>query len=143
MKKEERAGSVFLDSAAGIYPKDKNIVLYGHNMSNGSMFGELKNYKDISFYKEHPEFEFDTLYEKSMYQIVAVFVTDISETQGFCYYNFYNYDEQGFQKYVEFIQENRLYDTGCQLMYGDFFVMLSTCDGYNMDSRLVIVGKAK
>ena len=65
-----------------------DIVLYGHNMSDGSMFGELKKYKDRTFYEKHPNFEFDTLYEKSMYQIAAVLVTDISDVQDFCYYNF-------------------------------------------------------
>lgn len=140
LKKEDRAGSIFLDQAASIYPKDKNIVLYGHNMSDGSMFGELKNYKNKNYYDEHPCFEFDTLYEKSVYHIVAVFVTDVSETKDFCYYNFYNYDEQDFQKFVDFISENRLYDTGRQLMYGGFFIMLSTCNGHDTDSRLVIVG---
>lgn len=142
-KKEDRSGAVFLDGAASISPKDKNIVLYGHNMSDGSMFGELKKYKDKAFYEEHPNFEFDTLYEKSMYQIAAVLVTDISDTQDFSYYNFYNYDEQEFQEYMEFIGKNRLYDTGCRFRYGDFFVMLSTCSGYDADSRLVIVGVEK
>ena len=92
LKKEDRSGSVFLDGETSLSPKDKNIVLYGHNMSDGSMFGELKKYKDKTFYEQHPNFEFHTLYEKSMYQIVAVLVTDISDIQDFCYYNFYNYD---------------------------------------------------
>lgn len=142
-KKEDRAGAIFLDDSASIYPKDKNIVLYGHNMSDGSMFGELKKYKDKTFYNEHPNFEFDTLYEKSVYQIAAVLVTDISDTKDFCYYDFYNYDEREFQKCVDFISKNRIYDTGCQLVYGDFFVMLSTCNGRATDSRLVIVGVKK
>ena len=44
---------------------------------------------------------------------------------------------------MEFIGENRLYDTGYQFIYGDFFVMLSTCNGHATDSRLVIVGVEK
>lgn len=142
-QKEDRSGAIFLDGVTNTYPKDKNIVLYGHNMSDGSMFGELKKYKDKSFYQKYPYFEFDTLYEKSMYQIGAVLVTDISDTGDFCYYDFYNYDEGSFQACVDFIAKNRLYDTGCQFMYGDSFVMLSTCNGHNTDSRLVVVGVEK
>ena len=141
--KEDRSGAIFLDSAASIFPKDKNIVLYGHNMSDGSMFGQLKNFKDKTFYEEHPFFEFDTIYEKSTYRAAAVFITDISENQEFFYYNFCNYDEQEFQKYVDFIEKNKLYDTGCELAYGESFVMLSTCNGHATDSRLVIVGVEK
>lgn len=117
-----------------------DIVLYGHNMSDGSMFGELKKYKDRTFYEKHPNFEFDTLYEKSMYQIAAVLVTDVSDIQDFCHYDFHNYDEQEFQKCMDFIRKNRLYDTGYQFVYGEFFVMLSTCNGHDTDSRLVLVG---
>ncbi len=139
-RKEERAGAVFLDGNACIYPKDKNIVLYGHNMSDGSMFGSLKKYRDKSFWQKHSVFEFDTLYEKSRYQIVAVLVVDIAKTESFCYYGFYNYDEEGFDKCMDFIEKNRLYDTGYQPIYGDSFVMLSTCNGSVKDSRLVVVG---
>ncbi len=142
-EKEDRCGAIFLDGATNIYPKDKNIVLYGHNMSDGSMFGELKKYKDKAFFEGHPGFGFNTLYEKSTYQIAAVLVTDVSDTGDFCYFNFYNYDDQEFQKYMDFISQNRLYDTGYQFVYGESFVMLSTCDGHDTDNRLVVVGVEK
>lgn len=45
-----------------------------------------------------------------------------------------------FQKCVEFIEKNKLYDTGIPLEYGDTMVMLSTCEGSTRDSRLVVVG---
>lgn len=61
-------------------------------------------------------------------------MTDISDTGDFCYYDFYNYDEESFQACVDFIAKNCLYDTGCQLMYGDSFVML----GHSTGSRLVV-----
>ena len=97
----DRCGAIFLDGVANIYPKDKNIVLYGHNMSDGSMFGELKKYKDKTYFEGHPGFGFNTLYEKSTYQIAVVLVTDISDIQDFCYYNLHNYDEQEFPKFKE------------------------------------------
>ena len=40
-----------------------NVVIYGHNMRDGSMFGDLDFYKDEAFYEEHSIITFDTLYE--------------------------------------------------------------------------------
>jgi len=58
---------------------DDNVILYGHNMKDGTVFGSLKKYKDKNFYYEHTEFEFDTCYEKALYEIVAVVITNIAE----------------------------------------------------------------
>lgn len=143
MKKEQRSGSVFLDGFANTYPIDDNVVLYGHNMKNGTIFGSLKKYKDMDFFQEHQEFEFDTCYEKALYEIVAVVVTDISEERDFCYYELRNYDVAGFQQCKAFIEEEQLYKTGRQIEYGDKLVMLSTCEGTSKDSRLIVIGRRK
>ena len=49
-----------------------NIIIYGHNMKNKTMFSALRNYKDMKFWKKNPYIEFDTLYEKNIYEIFAV-----------------------------------------------------------------------
>lgn len=140
---EDRAGSIFLDGEACVCPKDGNIVLYGHNMSNGDMFGSLKKYRQKAFCLEHPVFEFDTLYEKSKYQVAAVLAVDISQTEGFSYYDYYGYDSGNFQEFTDFLEKYKLYDTGYPIVYGDNFVMLSTCSGNGKDGRLVVVGVEK
>lgn len=141
LKEEQRSGSVFLDGLANTHPMDDNVILYGHNMKDGTVFGSLKKYKDQDFYQEHREFEFDTCYEKAVYEIVAVVVTDISEERDFYYYEFSNYDENSFRKCMEFIEEEQLYKTGRQAEYGDKLVMLSTCEGSSKDSRLIVIGR--
>lgn len=141
LKEEQRSGSVFLDGLANTAPMDDNVILYGHNMKDGTVFGSLKKYKDKEFYQEHPEFEFDTCYEKALYEIVAVVITDISEEKDFYYFEFSNYDEDSFQKCKEFIEEEQLYETGRQAEYGDKLVMLSTCEGSSKNSRLIVIGR--
>lgn len=141
LKEEQRSGSVFLDGLANTAPMDDNVILYGHNMKDGTVFGSLKKYKDKSFYQEHAEFEFDTCYEKGLYEIVAVVVTDISKERDFYYFEFSNYDENSFQKCKEFIEEEQLYETGRQVEYGDKLVMLSTCEGSSKNSRLIVIGR--
>ena len=47
------AGSIFMDFRNN-FDSDKSVVIYGHNMRNGTMFGELDNFKKESFFKEIP-----------------------------------------------------------------------------------------
>lgn len=114
---------------------------YFEDTGDGTIFGSLKKYKNESFYREHAEFKFDTCYEKAVYQIVAVVITDISESGDFCYYDFSNYDRGGFLKCLDFIKENQLYETGCEIDYGDSLVMLSACEKSSKSSRLIVIGK--
>lgn len=141
LKEEQKSGAVFLAGTAHTFPMDDNVILYGHNMGDGTIFGSLKEYKDETFYQEHAEFEFDTCYEKARYRIVAIVITDISEQEDFCYYEFSHYDEDEFQKCKEFIQKNQLYETGDGIEYGDKLVMLSTCEGSAKTSRLIVIGR--
>lgn len=48
-KEYSRYGSIFTTNTFN----DKEIIIYGHNMKNEKMFGELENYKDKSFYNLH------------------------------------------------------------------------------------------
>ena len=70
--KSDNKGAPFVDENTQIKPLDKNIVIYGHNTRDGSMFGDLDYYLDQAFYKKHPTIMFDTIYETGTYQIVAV-----------------------------------------------------------------------
>lgn len=66
------AGTIFEDAYCvnGIY--QKNMILYGHNMRNGSMFGTLKKYKTTSFFNSHRYIEFYVKNEVFLYKIFAV-----------------------------------------------------------------------
>lgn len=66
-------GTLFLDERCSTDPDapTANWLIYGHNMRDGSMFGQLVRYRDEDFYKAHPTFTFDTLYESGTWQVVA------------------------------------------------------------------------
>lgn len=141
---DSQEGSLFIDGMSSVSPQNQNLVIYGHNMKSGAMFGTLKNYKNYHYFLEHPVFSFDTLYEEQEYQIVTVFITDVSQTAGekFCYYQFWQYkDQEEFERYKNFLKDTQLYDSGYELEYGDTTVMLSTCEASSKNSRLVVVGK--
>lgn len=142
--KEDSKGAPFVDADTVLEPLDKNIVIYGHNVNDGSQFGDLDLYLDQKFYEEHPTITFDTIYETGTYQIVAVVKTKVKQGDetGFRYYWFHNYENRGeFQSLLDFVREGSIYETGEHLSYGDSTIMLSTCE-YTVDNgRLVIVAK--
>lgn len=142
--KDDNKGAPFVDADSKIKPLDKNIVIYGHNTRDGSMFGDLDYYLDEKFYKKHPTISFDTIYDTGTYQIVAVVKTHVrsNNESGFRYYYFRNYENRGeFQELLDFISENRIYDTGEYLSYGDSMIMLSTCEYTVENGRLVVIAK--
>lgn len=102
-------GALFIDAESSIMPKDQNLVIFGHNTRDNSILGTLDYYLDKNFYEKYPTLEFDTLYEKGTYEIVAVVKTAVKqqEESGFRYYWFHNYNEESeFQELLDFIEEN-------------------------------------
>lgn len=65
-------GAIFLDINADLTTRPYTLILYGHNMKSGAMFGCLRNYEYADFCKRHPILTFNTLYEEGRYAIFAV-----------------------------------------------------------------------
>lgn len=125
---------------------DSNLIIYGHNMKNGSMFSALMNYAEEEFYKKHPVVLFDTIYEKGVYDIIAVFQTRVAyqDEDTFRYYNFVEpFHEAEFYNYLENISELSYYNTDQTVDYGDKLITLSTCDRSIEDGRLVVVARKR
>lgn len=119
-----------------------NLVIYGHHIKGGKMFGALEDYKSQSFYEEHKVIEFDTLTQHGEYEIIAVFKTIAYSSEGFRYYDFVDAeDEEAFNAYVAKCKELALYDTGVTAEYGDRLITLSTCEYSAQNGRLVVVAK--
>lgn len=142
--KEDAKGAPFVDADTVLAPLDKSIVIYGHNVNDGSQFGDLDLYLDEKFCRKHQTITFDTIYETGTYQIAAVVKTKVrqGDESGFRYYWFHNYENRGeFQELLDFVREESIYETGEHLSYGDSIIMLSTCE-YTVDNgRLVIIAK--
>lgn len=141
---EDKYGCLYVRNRADVDTPGTNFIIYGHNMKDGSMFGDLDLYRKKSFYQEHEVIRFDTLYEERSYEIVAVFLSQVYAEQDevFKYYQFYEAEtEEEFQYFYENIKELALYDTGVTAEYGDTFLTLSTCAYHVTDGRLVVVAK--
>ena len=119
-----------------------NLVIYGHHIKGGKMFGALEDYKSQSFYEEHKTIQFDTLTQRGEYEIIAVFKTVAYSSQGFRYYDFVNAEnEDEFNAYIQKCKELALYETGVTAEYGDRLITLSTCEYSAQNGRLVVVAK--
>lgn len=141
--KDSKYGCLYVRERADL-ENGTNFVIYGHNMRDGSMFGELDLYLEEEFYREHPCLSFDTLFEERSYEILAVFRSQVysDDADVFKYYQFYEADtKEEFDDFYENIKELSLYDTGVTAEFGDTFLTLSTC-AYHVDNgRLAVVAK--
>lgn len=119
-----------------------NLIIYGHHITGGRMFGALEDYKSQSFYEEHKTIQFDTLTEQAEYEIIAVFKTVAYSAQGYRYYDFVDAEnEEEFDAFVGKSKELALYDTGVTAEYGDRLITLSTCEYSAQNGRLAVVAK--
>ena len=136
------AGSLFLDERCrlGADPT-ANWLVYGHNMADGSMLGELSRYEDEAFWREHPTFTFDTLTESGTWQVAAVLRTELGADE-WPYYTFFDAEGRAeWQRRVDAILALSLYDTGVDPEYGQQLLTLSTCGTATIytDERLAVL----
>ena len=140
----DKNGSIFMDKDCDVLKPSTNLILYGHHMKSGQMFGNLSLYSDQSYYEKHPYIQFDTIYEKGLYEIMYVFRSRVySEDEiVFKYYQFIDaQSEQEFDSYMNDMEGMSLYDTGVTASFGDRLLTLSTCDYQEKNGRFVVVAK--
>lgn len=136
-------GLPFLDTRCNI--KDSTVLMiHGHNMKTGLIFGDLMNYKKESYYSAHPRIVFNTLYEKADYEIVDVILSKIYDKtdEAFRYYQYENLQTPaGFHSYMDQIKKLALYPTGNTAKFGDEILILSTCEYSTANGRLALIAR--
>lgn len=140
----DKNGSLFLDKDCNAAFPNTNMIIYGHHMKSGNMFGNLNYYSKESYFKEHPQIQFDTIYEEGVYDIMYVFRSRIysEEEIVFKYYQFFDATSTDeFYSYMDEMANLSLYDTGVTASYTDKLITLSTCDSSEEDGRFVVVAK--
>ncbi len=140
----DKNGSLFLDYNCNIYPRSTNLIIYGHHMKSGQMFGQLQKYAKESYGEKHSIIRFDSIYEEAEYQVMYVFRSQVYNEDEFVfkYYQFIDANsEEEFNSYMEEMAGLSLYDTGVTSSYGDSLLTLSTCDNSQTDGRFVVVAK--
>lgn len=143
--REDTAGCLLLDSDSSLYGNETtNLIIHGHHMKAGTMFGDLDLYADEAYGKAHKNIKLYTKKEERNYEVIAVFYSQVYLTTDmvFKYYNFFQADtEEEFRYFYDNIKALSLYDTGVTAQFGDHFLTLSTCAYHVEDGRFVVVAK--
>ena len=140
-RSDSYCGTPFLDAECD--PAGSFFLIYGHHMKDGSMFGSLPEYADVSYWMLHPEICLDTLYETRRYQIFAVFYASTDEDTDMPYYAYKSLpDRAAFEALTAMIGSRKLYDTGIEPEYGDSILLLSTCSYHTENGRLAVAATA-
>ena len=138
--KKSNSGTLFLDEAHPFAYDTQLMVIHGHNMYDGSMFGLLSHYRNRGYMAEHPTVYLNTLYRREEYEVIGVLYLPINIwSDGYVPYvgtrKFQSLDQ--FYSFAENIRENALHwKEGAEMLPNDAFLALSTC--YE-DHRIVVV----
>ena len=144
-KEKSKNGSIFLSKDYDFSIPSSNLLMYGHNLGNGTMFQELLKYESENYYKNHPTIRFTTVDDDSEYEIIAVFKSRVyykSEKNVFRYYYFINAEnETEYNNFVQNAKKASLYDIDATANYNEQLITLSTCSYHVKDGRFAVVAR--
>lgn len=143
-KKDNSSGTLFVDYRSDVVNPTTNTIVYGHNMKNDTMFGCIDNYLEEEYYKNHKTVNFDTIYEKREYEVVAVCLAEVAyqDENSYRYYNFIQASNQAeWEAFVANVNSLSIYGDDVDLQPSDKVLTLSTCNNYTEDGRLFLVCK--
>ncbi len=140
-------GTIFVDYRCPKGVESKNVVMHGHHMNDGSMFGNLMYYGgtsgNLDFYKKSPTIKFDTPQADGVYKIISVFKTSTLSSHG----EFFNYmigefqNEKDFMNYVYNVRIRSLINCPVDVNEDDELITLSTCSYEFTNFRTVVVAR--
>lgn len=135
-KEKDSAGSIFMDYTNSVEKLDKNIILYGHNMKDNSMFGSLKKYLQKEFYQEHKEISFDYLGSTYKWEIFSIYTARETEWMKT---NFT--DSEEFHEFINRVKIDSQIPTQLDVGKEDTILTLSTCTNSDEAERIIVHAK--
>ena len=136
---ESIAGTLFLDGSNLLVPEDDCLIVYGHNMRNGTMFHQLLNYAELPFLKANALVRFDTIYENRVYAPFAV-LTVTAEPESARYLNLRQFDLAGdaFGEFTAQLRRLSMWNIPLEVEPGDRLLLLVTCEYTHDNGRFVV-----
>ena len=131
------SGALFLDYRNNDLFMDRNTVIYGHHMMNGSMFGSLNLYKEQDFYDEYPTMLLYTPDGDYLVELICGTVED--GNYEFVRFNFD--DEDDFCSYIESRRSRSTFRSNVEIGPEDRIISLCTCSYEWNNARYMIMGK--
>ena len=132
-KEKLYAGTLFIDALSNKRENQDNLIIYGHNMKDGSMFGTLKKWRNEKYFNEHKFIEIYTEKEKRVYLIFAV--REVSSNMSLLHYKLDGFTNE---EYIQDARNNHIHFREFEDQYKNNQIMtLSTCMS-NDAKRLII-----
>lgn len=139
-KEKSKYGTIFIDYRNELEPnrlQGQNIILYGHNMKDESMFSDLKVFRNKEFNYDNSIIYLDMFYKRYRFEIFSVFLVN----EDFNYRKTYFENDQELNYYLKGIEDSSLYFKDIELNCKDTILTLSTCEYDWENARLVVQGK--
>ena len=132
------SGTIFVDCNNNI-DEDKNIIIYGHNMRNGTMFNNITKFKEESFFNNNNTINIirnNILYQ---YEIFSIYVEDQSKVSLEIEFT----DNDAFVNYALNEASKSMYNKNIIITEEDKIITLVTCSYEYTGARTILVGKLK
>lgn len=138
---KSRYGALFFDKDCNLKTKHPtfNLLIYGNNMTDGSMFAKLEDYRKLDFFKQHNNILLSYPKEKITYKIVSAF--QCGEKNSFNIFTQYIETEQEFSIWSEKIKNMSFINTDIDLKFGDTFLTLITDSDEIKGGKNVIIAR--
>lgn len=132
-KVDNFAGCIFENCDNSPYFTDQNTIIYGHNMKNGSMFGQLKKFSEQETLDKNPYF---WIFTKDFIYQYRIFSSSVVSKIGDPY--IVRFSEEDFQKFIDKSIASSEIDCGdVTVTTNDRIVTLSTCTGNDATRRIL------
>ena len=137
-KSRNNMGSIFLDYRNSPDFSDNIILIYGHNMHSGDMFGSLRHYTGQLYFEKHPSmFIFTPTHNFTLLLFAAYVIDSTIEVPPMSFR-----DSEDFEQFIADIKNRSFFASDIEVNFGDNLMFLCTCTKSGASSeRLVIVGK--
>ena len=126
-------GTPFLDGRNAAQAEGQNLILYGHNMMDGSMFKPLISYLEPSFRETHQEIYLELSEKQYRYKVLAVVETSTTSP-------FYTFTSLADPTAASDFRATLLKETNLDVVHqADGYLTLSTCNNGGGDSRVLVI----
>ena len=134
-KRKTSIGAIFFDYRNNVKKLDDNIIIYGHSMLNGTMFGTLRKVTNTSWRKEEDNLIVSLTTEKGTYNFKIFSVYKVDYTTDYLKVKFNSTSEK--EKFIKLITKRSLFKNNTKVGVNDKILTMSTCTGGN-NRRLVV-----
>lgn len=127
------SGTIFIDCRCD-YNTSKNLIIYGHNMKNNTIFSEIERFKEKDFFYSNPKITLTDKNKSSNYEVFAVIVVH----KDFDYIVFDFENESDYEDYLNKIINKSIYKSENTPTSKDKIITLTTCS-YEFDNARTVV----